>query len=68
MNGILGKIGGWAQFGLTLFAQFANGGTPHGWAGWLVSIASLAAAIGIHASSNVGQAPDGHAMATILKQ
>jgi hypothetical protein len=52
MTHILAKIGGWAQFGLTLLAGFANQGVPHGWASWLTAIASLAAAVGIHASSN----------------
>lgn len=68
MNGTLGKIAGWAQFGLVLFGQFAQQGTPHGWAGWLTSIASLAAAVGIHASSNVGQVDPAHQLAGTVKQ
>jgi hypothetical protein len=68
MNGTLAKIGGWAQFGLALFGQFAQAGTPHGWAGWLASIASLAAAVGIHAASNVGQVDPSHPTAQVVKQ
>jgi len=52
MTHIFAKIGGWAQFALTLLAQFSQQGTPHGWAGWLAAIGSLAAAVGIHAAAN----------------
>jgi hypothetical protein len=55
MNGILAKVGGWAQFLLQLTAQVTQGGLPHGAFGWITLLGSLAAAIGIHASSNVGQ-------------
>ena len=51
MTHVLAKISGWAQFGLTLLSQFASN-QPHGWSQWLVAIASGAAAVGIHASSN----------------
>lgn len=45
------KIFGWAQFGVTAAVQiFAQ--PVHGWQGWLTAIASLAAAVGIHAASN----------------
>jgi hypothetical protein len=45
------KIFGWGQFALTAGTQiFAQ--PVHGWAGWLTSVASFAAAIGIHAASS----------------
>ncbi len=48
---LFGKIFGWAQFGLQITNQvFAQ--PIHGWSGWLTSIASLAAAVGIHAASS----------------
>lgn len=56
MSKTLAIIGGWAQFGLQLLSGFAANGTPHGWAGWLTTIASLAAAVGIHAASNTANA------------
>lgn len=50
---VLAKIGGWAQFALNLLGQVQQSGSaPHGWAGWLSMIGSLAAAVGIHAASN----------------
>ena len=51
MTHILAKIGGWAQFGLTLLTQLASS-QPHGWAQWLTVLASGAAAVGIHAASS----------------
>jgi len=45
------KVFGWLQFGLQAANQIF-GQPVHGWAGWLTSIASLAAAVGIHAASN----------------
>lgn len=56
MNGVLAKILAWVQFGAQTAAQVsASGGSPHGWAQWLVLAGSLGAAVGIHAASNVGQ-------------
>lgn len=49
---LFGKIFGWVQFGLTAASQVITPATTHGWAGWVTSIASLAAAIGIHAASS----------------
>jgi len=50
---VLAKIMGWLQFGMGALGQVTqSGGTPHGWAAWLTMLASLGAAIGIHASSN----------------
>jgi hypothetical protein len=54
MNGILAKIFGWLQFASSVGSQVGQG-APHGWAQWLYLIGSLAAAVGIHAASNVGQ-------------
>jgi len=68
MNGVLGKIGGWAAFGLSLLAGIGANGSPHGWAGWVALIGTLASAIGIHAASNVGQAPAGSTLAATTKQ
>ena len=68
MNGVLGKIGGWAAFGLSLLAGIGANGTPHGWAGWVALIGTLASAIGIHAASNVGQAAPGTVAASATKQ
>jgi hypothetical protein len=48
------KIAGWLQFAVVTLGQVQASGTPHGWAGWLTEIASLAAAVGIHAASNTG--------------
>jgi hypothetical protein len=59
MNGLLAKIGAWAQFGLSLLAGVGQNGAPHGWSQWLALIGSLVAAVGIHAASNVGQAHPG---------
>ncbi len=68
MNGVLAKIGGWAMFALQLLGQFTTpAGTPHGWAQWLVTIGSLAAAVGIHAASNVGQVAQGTSATTTLQ-
>jgi hypothetical protein len=48
---LIAKIFGWLQFGLQVGNQVFS--QPiHGWPGWLASIASLAAAVGIHAASN----------------
>lgn len=48
---VMSKIFGWLQFALTAGTQvFAA--PVHGWQGWLTSIASLAAAVGIHAASS----------------
>jgi hypothetical protein len=47
----LAKIGGWAQFALTLIGTFANN-QPHGWAQWVTALASGLAAVGIHAASS----------------
>lgn len=55
MNGVLGKISGWAAFLLSLAGSVTANGAPHGIGGWLQLIGGLAAAIGIHAASNVGQ-------------
>lgn len=69
MNGVLGKIMGWLQFGLVAAGQVTQGGAPHGWAGWLTTIASLAVAVGTHAASNVGQAVDpNHSITNTIKQ
>lgn len=51
MNNLLAKIMGWTQFGMTAATQVFST-QPHGWQGWLVSFASLAAGIGIHAASS----------------
>ena len=51
---LFAKIFGWAQFVIQAGNQVASAGTPHGWAGWLTTIASLAAAIGIHGAANTG--------------
>jgi len=51
MTHILAKTLGWLQFGITAAGQVFSS-APHGWAGWLTSLASLAAAIGIHAASS----------------
>jgi hypothetical protein len=48
---LIAKIFGWIQFGLQVGNQVFSQ-PVHGWAGWLASIASLAAAVGIHAASN----------------
>ena len=42
---------GWMQFGMQASSQVFSTGV-HGWQGWLTSIASLAAAVGIHAASS----------------
>jgi hypothetical protein len=53
MKSTLAKIFGWAFFGLQTISQMGQqGGTPHGWAGWLGVIASGAMAVAVHASSN----------------
>jgi len=52
MTHVIAKIGGWAQFILTLLGQLSAAGAPHGFWGWLTVIASGAAAVGIHAASN----------------
>ena len=51
-SSITAKVFGWAQFGLQLLTSIGQGSAPHGWAQWLTFGSSLAAAIGIHASSN----------------
>lgn len=51
-SGVLAKIMGWGQFGLQLLGGLTTNGVPHGVFGWLTFAGSLAAAIGIHASSN----------------
>ena len=54
----LAKIFGWIQFGITAANQvFNTPGGVHGWTGWLVSIASLAAAIGIHGAASTDGKP-----------
>jgi len=50
-NSLLSKIMGWMQFGMQASSQVFSTGV-HGWQGWLTSIASLAAAVGIHAASS----------------
>lgn len=52
MNNVLAKIFGWLQFGITAGSQIFGQAPVHGWAGWLTSIASFAAAIGIHAAGS----------------
>lgn len=52
MSHVFAKLGGWLQFAVTTVGQVSASGAPHGWAGWLTEIASLAAAVGIHAASN----------------
>ena len=52
MKSILAKVGGWLQFAATATGQLGNTATPHGWAQWLLTLASLAGAVGIHAASN----------------
>ncbi len=47
----LAKITGWTQFALVAGNQ-AFGQPIHGWQGWLTTIASLAAGVGIHAASS----------------
>lgn len=49
---VLAKIFAWAQFLAAVIAQATQGGLPHGVGGWLTLLASLAAAVGIHAASN----------------
>lgn len=51
MSNVIAKISGWLQFAFMAANQVALQGSIHGWAGWLTTIASLAAAIGIHAAS-----------------
>lgn len=47
------KIFGWIQFCVTAAAQvLTQPGAVHGWQGWVTSIASLAAAIGIHGAAS----------------
>lgn len=56
MNSLLAKILGWVNFGANAAGQvIGNGGLPHGILGWFGLIGSLAAAVGIHAASNVGK-------------
>lgn len=50
----LAVIAGWVQFGLQSVNQISVSGPVHGWANWLTMIASLAAAIGIHAAAKSG--------------
>lgn len=53
-SGLFAKIAGWLSFAMAGLNQVQQSGTPHGWAGWLTIIGSLAAAVGIHQASNAG--------------
>ena len=52
MNSVWAKIAGWLQFALQAGNQVTTAGSPHGWAAWLTTLASLAAAVGIHAAAS----------------
>lgn len=51
-NSMVAKVAGWFQFLGQLGAQVATTGLPTNAVGWIAMAGSLAAAIGIHASSN----------------
>lgn len=57
---LFAKIFGWAQFGLQTVGQVATSGSvPHGWVGWLTTLASLATAVAVHGASNTGGSKGG---------
>lgn len=51
MTSLFAKIFGWFQFVAVAGSQIF-GQPVHGWQGWLTGLASLAAAVGIHAASS----------------
>lgn len=49
---ILGKVAGWGQLVVTILGTLATTGLPTNAAGWVAWVASLGAALGIHAASS----------------